>query len=95
MGKKLHYKESKEQKEKKVLFDHMEKEISKVKEYLKNLYSMAGSPNVGLLVSEEFIHRRVAALDRVKSLIWDLLVDEMAPKKILDELKNNKVSPNP
>lgn len=88
MAKKQHYKKSKGQKEKQALFDHMEKEISKVREYLKNLYCMAGSSNVGLLVSEEFIHHRVAALDRVKGLIWDLLVDEMPPKEILDELKN-------
>ena len=88
MAKKQHYKESKEQKEKQALFDHMEKEISKIRSSLKALYSIAGDPGIVYCVNEGFIHHQIEMLDRVKHLIWDLLVDEIPPKEILGELKN-------
>lgn len=88
MTKKPQYKESKEQKEKQALFDHIEKEISKIRSSLKALYPIAGNPGIVYCVNEGFIHHQIETLDRVKHLIWDLLVDEMAPKEILGELKN-------
>ncbi len=83
------YKESREQKEKQALFDCMEKDISEIKETFKTLYHLAGTPGIVPFLKEEYIHRDVIRLDHLRHLLFDLLIDEWAPKKILQEEKFN------
>ncbi|MGA2462767.1 MAG: hypothetical protein ABSH06_00245 [Thermodesulfobacteriota bacterium] len=87
MGKKPQYKKSKEEKARRALNDAIRGRSSEMIDCLKSLY-MVEKPNViENEINENMIHEIIRGIRNLRSIFFDLIIDEEPAKEILENSK--------